>query len=209
MPYFKKNKCKTVTKEIHLYLYKRIIYFLTLTTLHIEQLIEKCRNSDQNAQLEIYNRYYKTMYNAAYRILKDTAEAEDIMQEAFLTAFTKLSSLKDDKMFGSWLKKITINASLNVYRKQSIKKEVAIETIEYALTDTESSIQEDITDTKAKTVLHMLKQLKDSYSTVLTLHLIEGYDYEEISQILNITNSNCRTLISRAKESLRNKLQAV
>ncbi|WP_344925854.1 RNA polymerase sigma factor [Aquimarina addita] len=182
---------------------------MTLTTLHIEQLIEKCRNSDQNAQLEIYNRYYKTMYNAAYRILKDTAEAEDIMQEAFLTAFTKLSSLKDDKMFGSWLKKITINASLNVYRKQSIKKEVAIETIEYALTDTESSIQEDITDTKAKTVLHMLKQLKDSYSTVLTLHLIEGYDYEEISQILNITNSNCRTLISRAKESLRNKLQAV
>lgn len=180
---------------------------MTLANLNTEQLIAKCRNRDQGAQMEIYNRYYKAMYNTAYRIIKDTAEAEDIMQEAFLTAFTKLSMLKDDKIFGSWLKKIVVNKSLTIYRKESIKNEVAMDSIEYSLTNTADIMPEDITNTKVQKVLHGLKQIKDSYSTVLTLHLIEGYDYEEISQILNITNTNCRTLISRAKESLRNKLQ--
>ena len=52
-----------------------------------------------------------------------------------------------------------------------------------------------------------MKSLKDSYRVSLTLHLIEGYDYEEISDIMNITYANCRTTISRAKESLRQKLQ--
>ncbi|KAA1246922.1 RNA polymerase sigma factor [Aquimarina sp. RZ0] len=180
---------------------------MTLTKLNTEQLIEKCRNHDQNAQMEIYNRYYKAMYNASYRIIKDSAEAEDVMQEAFLTAFTKLPMLEDDKMFGSWLKKIVINSSLTISRKRNTQGNVPLETVEYALTDTEGIVQQDITTIKANNVLNTLGQLKESYSTVLSLHLIEGYDYEEICEIMNISYSNCRTLISRAKESLRKKLQ--
>ncbi len=180
---------------------------MTLTKLNTEQLVKKCRNGDQSAQMEIYNRYYKAMYNTAYRIIKNTAEAEDIMQEAFLTAFTKLPMLEDDKMFGSWLKRIVVNSSITVSRKLNIQGEVPLETIEYTLMDTEGIVQEDIINIKAKNILSTLKQLKNSYSTVLSLHLIEGYDYEEICTIMNISYPNCRTLISRAKESLRKKLQ--
>lgn len=182
---------------------------MSLTQLNTEQLIAKCRERDQNAQLETYNRYYKAMYNTALRIIKDTAEAEDIMQEAFLTAFTKLSMLEDNKMFGAWLKRIVINASLTASRKKDVHREVALETVEYALTDSTGIIEEDLTSVKVNTVLNTLTQLKDSYSTALSLYLIEGYDYEEICQIMNISYSNCRTLISRAKESLRKKLQFV
>lgn len=182
---------------------------MSLTQLNTEQLIAKCREHDQNAQLETYNRYYKAMYNTALRIIKDTAEAEDVMQEAFLTAFTKLSMLEDNTMFGAWLKRIVINASLTMSRKKNLHHEVALETVEYALSDSIGMAEEDLASVKVNTVLHTLTELKDSYSTALSLHLIEGYDYEEICQIMNISHSNCRTLISRAKKSLRKKLQFV
>ncbi len=182
---------------------------MSLTQLNTEQLIAKCREEDQNAQLEIYNRYYKAMYNTALRVIKDTAEAEDIMQEAFLTAFTKLSMLDDNALFGAWLKKIVINSSLTALRKHDSYREVTLETVEYALTDVDGIAEDDLTTIKANTILSTLNQLKDSYSTALSLHLIEGYDYEEICQIMNISYSNCRTLVSRAKESLRKKLQFV
>lgn len=181
-----------------------------LTQLNTEQLIVKCRHKDQGAQLEIYNRYYKAMYNSALRILKNYAEAEDIMQEAFLTAFTKLSALDDNKMFGAWLKKIVINSSISALRKQQNHNEVSIELVEHSLTDYNEGIEEnDVVSLRTSAVLKALKQLKNNYSTVLSLHLIEGYDYEEISEILNISYSNCRTLVSRAKESLRKKIQLI
>lgn len=183
---------------------------MSLTQLNTEQLIAKCREQDQNAQLEIYNRYYKAMYNTALRIIKDTAEAEDIMQEAFLTAFTKLSMLEDNNVFGAWLKRIVINSSLNVARKKDTYREVALETVEYSLAeDTNGMTEAELDSVKVNTIVDTLNQLKDSYSTALSLHLIEGYDYEEICQIMNISYSNCRTLVSRAKESLRKKLQFV
>ncbi|WP_025739865.1 RNA polymerase sigma factor [Aquimarina pacifica] len=180
---------------------------MLLTKLNTDQLIAKCRERDQNAQLETYTRYYKAMYNASLRIVKDSAEAEDIMQEAFLTAFTKLPMLEDNKMFGAWLKKIVINASLTASRKRNSYNEVDIDTIEYSLTDTNGISEESLSSVKVQTIVSTLSKLKDSYSSILSLHFIEGYDYEEICQIMDISYANCRTLISRAKESLRKKLE--
>ena len=88
-----------------------------LTNQNIEQLIQLCKSGNQSAQLEVYNRYYKAMYNIAFRIVKDSFEAEDIMQDSFLTAFTKLESLKDSVTFGSWLKRIVTNNSIYHYKK--------------------------------------------------------------------------------------------
>ncbi len=178
-------------------------------TLNTEELIDACRKGNQAAQLEIYKRYYKAMYNTSLRIVKNTAEAEDIMQEAFLIAFTKLESLKDNKTFGAWLKRIVINSSLTAIRKNNSHQEIAIDTIAYSLTNNEDIINNDIKDKQVSKILKMIYELKDNYSTVLSLSLIEGYDYEEISDIMNISYSNCRTMISRAKESLRKKLQLV
>ncbi len=180
---------------------------MKLTKLNTEQLIEMCRKGNQAAQLEIYNRYYKAMFNTSYRIVKNTAEAEDIMQEAFLSAFTKLESLQDNKMFGAWLKRIVINSSLTATRKNSIYQEIALDQVSYHLTDTEEIKSNDLKSLQVNQILKTLKELKDNYSTSLSLHLIEGYDYEEIAEIMNISYSNCRTMISRAKESLRKKIQ--
>jgi len=150
------------------------------------------------------------MYNTAFRIVKDSFEAEDIMQDSFLTAFTKLESLKETVTFGSWLKRIVINNSIYHYKKSNKYSEVPLDDVLYRVEDPEGiSSDYEFTSLKAKQVLETMKTLKDNYRVSLTLHLIEGYDYEEISEIMNITYANCRTTISRAKEHLRQKLQLI
>ena len=182
---------------------------MKLTKLNTEQVIKLCKTGNQSAQLEIYNRYYKAMYNTSVRIVKNNFEAEDIMQECFLIAFTKLDSLKDLKIFGSWLKRIVINKSIEYFKKKSKTQETSIHDVLYKIEDDseELNYDYDITNLKAQQVLNTIQTLKDSYRIALSLHLIEGYDYEEISAIMKISNANSRTTISRAKESLRRKLK--
>ncbi|WP_159800014.1 RNA polymerase sigma factor [Flavobacterium sp. MK4S-17] len=168
----------------------------------------QCRQGSRNAQFEVYNRYYKAMYNTALRIVKDSHWAEDIMQESFLKAFTKLDLYKGEVAFGAWLKKIVVNLSLDYYKKIS---KTAIDSIDGHLykvadeNDNESVL--DFQQVQIQEVKNALQQLKENYRIVLTLLYIEGYDNEEISEILKITPGNCRTLISRAKESLINKIK--
>lgn len=181
---------------------------MTPTNFNIEQLIALCLSGNQSAQLEVYNRYYKAMYNTAFRIVKNSYEAEDIMQDSFLMAFTKLNTLKDTSIFGSWLKRIVVNNSIYHYRKHDKNKEIPLDDMLYKVEDNSNGLESDyeFTNLKAKQVLKTLKTLKDNYRIALTLNLIEGYDYEEIGNILNISQANCRTTMSRAKESLRKKL---
>ena len=181
---------------------------MTLTNQNIEQLIELCISGNQFAQLEVYNRYYKAMYNTAFRIVKNSFEAEDIMQDAFLLAFTKLKTLKEIKTFGAWLKRIVINKSIYHFNKANKYAEVPLDDVLYKVENNDGiSSDYEFTNLKAKQVLNIMKTLKDNYRIALTLYLIEGFDYEEISEIMNISNSNCRTTISRAKANLRQKLQ--
>lgn len=153
----------------------------------------------------MYKAYYKAMYNTAHRILKDSFEAEDIMQEAFLTVFTKIDSYKGEVTFGAWLKRIVINKSLTQLKKNNRYNEVKMEVIP------NDDVEEEVIDysgLKANKVLDCLQGLKENYRLVLNLHLVEGYDYEEIATILNYTNENVRTTVSRAKKKLKQVLLA-
>ena len=145
------------------------------------------------------------MYNAAHRILKDEFEAADIMQEAFLTAFTKLHMYKAEVAFGAWLKRIVINKSLTQLKKNNRYNEVKMEVIV-----NDDAVEEtiDYSGLQASKVMESLNSLKENYRVILTLNLIEGFDYEEISEILKLTNENVRTTISRAKKKLKQLLVA-
>jgi len=160
--------------------------------------------------MEIYNRYYKGMYNVSYRIVKDSSVAEDVMQESLLSAFTKLDTFKGEVSFGAWLKRIVVNNSIHQYRKQKKRQEVDLGNVMYRVEDNDGYVSDNgMIEQKAQKVIETMKLLKDNYRVSLTLHLIEGYDYEEISEIMNLSYANCRTMISRAKESLRQKLNTV
>lgn len=150
------------------------------------------------------------MYNTAFRIVKDSHWAEDIMQESFMKAFTKLDTFKGEVTFGAWLKKIVVNHSLDNYKKINKNALEPLDNVLYKVED--KSSDEDATldfqQLKAQQVAVAIQSLKENYRIALTLFFIEGYDHEEISEIMGITSGNCRTTISRAKESLLKKLNA-
>ena len=150
------------------------------------------------------------MFNTALRILQNSYDAEDVMQEAFLNAFTKLDSFKGEVPFGAWLKRIVINKSLTFIKKKNKLQEVNLEVVDKKLeSDNEleaTDMKIDYVNLKVKEVSKAMGQLKDSYRTILNLSLVEGYDNEEIAGIMNISNENCRTTISRAKSRLRKVL---
>ncbi len=179
-------------------------------TENTNQLIELCLQNNTSAQMQLYKRYYKAMYNTALRIVKDELEAEDVMQESFLSAFNKLHSFSREVSFGAWLKRIVINNSIQQYRKKSKYNVVPLEHVMYKVEENEAvNLSDESADVQARKVLQIMNTLKDNYRVSLTLHLIEGYDYEEIAQIMGISYANCRTTISRAKEHLRKKLQVL
>ena len=176
--------------------------------LHIDELILLCKKKDQKAQFEIYNRYCKAMYNVAVRIVKDHQYAEDVMQEGFLKAFTKIDSYKNEVAFGAWLKRIIINYSIDFYKKQNkFYQEDFNQTLQKTEDFDEQSLEtNDFNDLKIKQIIDTIQTLKENYRMVLTLFYIEGYDYNEISDILNISYTNCKTTLCRAKDNLRSKL---
>lgn len=180
-----------------------------ITTInHTDQLVARCRKGEQRAQMELYNKYQKAMYNTALRIVNDTAEAEDVMQEAFINAFLKIDTFQGHSTFGAWLKKITVNLSINSFNKRSKLKEVSYndQFKNEVYEDIGIDPEEETKNKKVQQILLAMRSLKENYRIALNLHLIEGYDYDEICEILKITPANCRTTISRAKESLRKKL---
>ena len=90
---------------------------MSLSKLHIDDLLALCKQKNQKAEFEIYHRYSKAMYNVAYRIVKDEHFAEDVMQEGFLKAFLKINDYRQEVAFGAWLKRIIINNSIDFYKK--------------------------------------------------------------------------------------------
>lgn len=170
---------------------------------HNNQLIERCKKGDKTAQFTIYKQYYKAMYNTALRIVNNSFEAEDIMQESFLSAFTKLDSFSGTVTFGAWLKRIVINNSLTALKKNNKYDIVSLEKVTIKEVEDEKY---DYSILKASDILNKVSQLKNNYKVAITLNLIEGYDYEEIAQIMDITYENSRTTVSRAKNKLRQLL---
>lgn len=166
-----------------------------------EDLIRGCQVNDRKAQFQVYKLYYKAMFNTAIRIVNDSAQAEDIMQESFLEAFRQIDTYREESSFGSWLKKIVINKSIDEIRKA--KDVISIDEIDVEVADQnddENYIQ--VLSTRIEEIRKAIHALPDSYRIILSLYLLEGYDHEEIAQILDISYNLSRTRYSRARKKL-------
>lgn len=167
-----------------------------------QEIIDQCKEGDQKAQFRLYKLYYKPMYSVCMRLVNQAAEAEDVMQEAFLNAFRNIDTYRGEVSFGAWLKRIVINRSLDHLKKKKLKlEEINDKTAQIA------DYQMEMKEVNVEVIKNAIQQLPDGYRVVLSLFLIEGYDHEEISQILGITNSNSRTQFLRAKNKLRELLK--
>lgn len=165
-------------------------------------LVVECKKGERKAYHELYKLYAKAMYNICVRILNNTAEAEDVLQEAFLDAFTRIKDFRQETTFGLWLKQIVIHKAINCLRKRKvIFEDIAEVDIEEVI---DLNHADDIAEInfKVETVKEAMMLLPEGYRLVLSLYLLEGYDHEEISQILKISVNTSRTQFLRAKRKL-------
>ncbi|MFO7935925.1 MAG: RNA polymerase sigma factor [Bacteroidales bacterium] len=168
-----------------------------------QRLIEACRKADQKAQFEIYRRYYAAMYNTTLRIVGDPDDAEDVMQEAFLKAFTRIKTYRGEVRFGAWLKKIVINQALDFLRMR--KDHIPLEEVgepEDLHGETEDEVGEHEMRLEVEAIRKAISALPEGYRIVLSLILLEGYDHEEVSTILKVSSATSRTQYHRAKKKL-------
>lgn len=166
-----------------------------------DELVERCKNGDMLGYKELYQRYAKAMFNTCLRIVNNITEAEDVLQESFTEAFKNLDRFEYRTSFGGWLKQICINRSINQLKKRKVMW------VDIDGTDTHNRPEESFTDEneialKVASVKRSIMALPDGYRTVLSLYLLEGYDHEEIAEILNVAESTTRTQYMRAKQKL-------
>lgn len=167
-------------------------------------LVEACRRGERKAQAELYRLYAKAMFHAAMRVLNNTAEAEDILQEAFLDAFRKIDSFKGESSFGAWLKRIVVNKAINQLKKRKVQwTELDHERYE---PQEDEAIDEEAHQGQMARLHEAIQQLPDGFRTVLSLYLLEDYSHKEIAALLGITESTSKSQLNRAKAKLREML---
>lgn len=167
--------------------------------------IEKCKQNDRKAQLKIYNQYCNGMLVVANRFINNTMEAEDVVQESFIKAFTKIEQYKGEVTFGAWLKRIVINKSIDLLKSKK-QRLVDIEETHLKVVDESNedwTVQREVSVDDVKAAIELLPE---KYKYVVMLYLVEGYDHQEISEILNITQVASRAQLSRGKKKLKELL---
>lgn len=164
-------------------------------------LIERCRQGDQEAHFRLYQLYKKSMYNVGYRIVNNEDEAEDVLQEAFISAFRNLSYYRGDATFGSWLKRIVVNKAINCLKKRQLER--LPEDDRWDVKDEEPFDPLEHFPYSVQEVRDAIASLPDGYRSVLSLYLLEGYDHGEIGEILGISESTSKSQFNRSKKKLK------
>jgi RNA polymerase sigma factor (sigma-70 family) len=162
-----------------------------------DSLLRRCQQGDNAAFKELYGLYSKAMLNISVRIVNNVNEAEDILQESFLKAFQQIKTFDKEAAFAGWLKRVIINRSIDVVRKQ---KELFV-----SLDKTDVAEREEEDNEVAynvQTVKQCINELPDGFRVVLCLYLFEDYGHKEIASMLGISEGTSKSQYNRAKKKL-------
>lgn len=167
-------------------------------------VVEKCKANNRKAQIKLYRQYCDGMFSVAMRYVKNGDDAEDIVQEAFIKAFQKIEQFGGDVTFGAWLKRIVINQSIDFLkiRRQALVK--LDERYMHIVEDEDWTVEDGITMVDIKEAMECLPE---KYKYVVIMYLVEGFDHSEISQILQLKETTCRTRLLRGKGYLKKLLK--
>jgi RNA polymerase sigma factor (sigma-70 family) len=180
---------------------------VSFQNLH-QDIIDDCKKGDQRAQFQIYKLYYKAMYNTSLRIVQDTMEAEDIMQEAFLSAFEKIGTYSGTVSFGAWLRKIVENRSIDYLRKKNGLVFEDITSCQAIEDKSSNSVSfDEVPELRINKIMEILKLLPEGCRKIFSLYHFEGFDHEEIGEILAISSSSSRSQYSRARSRIKSEFR--
>jgi RNA polymerase sigma-70 factor (ECF subfamily) len=168
-------------------------------------IIEKSRKGNRQAQYQLYKMYSRAMFNICYRMMNDRSDAEDMLQESFSEAFRRLDSFRFESTFGAWLKMIVINKCINEIKRKKAQLEFFDDMSPFE--DEEDLTEAQESGLSPELVKKAMNELPKGSRMIFSLYLLEGYDHQEISQILNISESNSKTQYMRAKQRIKEILK--
>lgn len=171
---------------------------------NIDLLLEGCKQNDEKCQMQLYDTYCQAMYNVVCRYVNDSEDAKDVMQEGFLKAFLNMDTYQTNSSFGAWLKRIMINQSIDYLKKKRL--ELVNESVEHIQLVDSEDWNFSVEITKAQ-ILDAIETLSEHHKLVVKLYLLEGYDHEEISEILDIPIKTSRTHLRRGRLKLQEVLK--
>lgn len=173
-------------------------------TVSIEELAEACVGGDRKAQKALYDRLAPKMYAVCLRYMGERELAQDILQEGFVTLFSKIKSFEGKGSFEGWARRIFVNTALmDLRRNDALKMSDDIETAWDIASDTTSQVQ----DIGYKELLSLVASLPTGYRTVFNMYVIEGYSHKEIGESLGISEPTSRSQLQRARMMLQDKIR--
>jgi RNA polymerase sigma factor (sigma-70 family) len=167
----------------------------------LNELIEKCKAGDIKAQGELYTLYANKLYSISLKYSRNVAEAQDNLQDAFLTIFKSIGQYKYKGSFEGWMKRITVNTVLQKYRKERYFEIVNDQLAEEA----EAEIEEQ--NVSLDYLLKLIQELPDRYRLVFNLYVLDDYSHQEIADMIGITVGTSKSNLARARMILKNKLE--
>ena len=168
------------------------------------ELINGCIREDESCQRVLFHRYAGKMLGVSQRYARNTMDAEDIVQDAFIKVFDKIRQFKMEGSFEGWIRKIVVNTALKKYTIIRYDKEVSgFELNDRNESATEATAFSHLTE---KELLVLINNLPDGYRLIFNLYVIEGYQHEEIATMLGIQPGTSRSQLVKARNMLKNQI---
>lgn len=176
----------------------------TVINLTEDELIRGCLRDDNACQKVIFHRFAGRMLGVCNRYARNSADAEDILQDAFIKVFDKIYQFKSEGSFEGWIRRIVVNTALKKYSLRRYEKEV----VGYEINDRNESSMEPsaYTHLTEKELLDLINSLPDGYRLIFNLYVIEGYQHDEIAEMLGIQPSTSRSQLVKARNMLQKQI---
>lgn len=169
--------------------------------MNLEEIIIACKKNNREAQNLLYRRYKDLLFLLSLKYCKNTAEAEDLLHDAFIIIFSKIKSYSNKGSFEGWMKRIVINKAIDKYKN---KKEIPVEINNEILEDI--TLKEIEIEIPLDTILKFIQELPHQYRLVFSLYELDGYSHSEISKMLTISKGTSKSNLHRAKIILKDKI---
>jgi len=168
-----------------------------------KELIEHCLANDSRAQEFLYKRFSRQMYGVCLRFARNTLEADDILQEGFIKVFAHLKDFRQEGSLEGWIRRTIVNTAINYYNsKQNEWQETPLDKAQYYMAETEDILSKISTSD----LLNLIHELPEGYRMVFNLYIIEGYNHQEIAEMLHISENTSKSQLSRARMALQERL---
>jgi RNA polymerase sigma factor (sigma-70 family) len=169
--------------------------------LSLNKLIENCKINDTKAQSELYKLFSRKLFSICLKYSRSYAEAEDNLQDAFITIFNKIEQYKNKGSFEGWLKRVTINTVLQQYRNEKV-----FDIVNENLTE-EVELEVDEDAISIDYLLQIIQELPDRYRLIFNLYVLDDYSHKDISSMLDINIGTSKSNLARARQILKRTIE--